>query len=316
MILILTIAEDLHALAVQERLRSTGYTQCHIVECDSIAQRNFLSYGINYDLPDRILTSDGTFVPLSSATVIWLRRVSSNQVLKYNVDDDNVRTVINNDSRGALTGFLATHFHGKWISTPEATYRAADKIGQLKAALDCGFRIPKTLVSQSRGDLLEFYESCSRQIVVKTVVGAQGPFLQTIKVEDPSCFDDMSFAAAPGIYQEYIPGDQHLRLNCFGTESYAALIHSSIIDWRTNLNVPITEFPVDDTLHRRVRSVLDRLGLEMGIVDLKFTPEGEPVWLEVNPQGQFLFLDAFTSLRLADRFASYLLSEHQSVDQT
>jgi hypothetical protein len=39
-----------------------------------------------------------------------------------------------------------------------------------------------------------------------------------------------------------------------------------------------------------VRRVLDCLGLEMGNIDLKESPSGEIVWLEVNPQGQFLFL--------------------------
>ena len=47
----------------------------------------------------------------------------------------------------------------------------------------------------------------------------------------------------------------------------------------------------------------------MGIVDLKLTPEGEPVWLEVNPQGQFLFLDALANLNLAEKFAAYLVEE-------
>jgi glutathione synthase/RimK-type ligase-like ATP-grasp enzyme len=314
-ILILTFTDDLHALAVQQCVRSTGYSHCYVIECDRIAQRDFLSYGINYGWSDRVLTSDGNPVSLSDATVIWLRRITSNQILQSEVEDENAQTIIKNDCGGALTGYLATHFHGKWISTPEATYRAADKIGQLKAAHESGFRIPKTLISQSRKDILEFFESCSGRMVVKTVVGAPGPFLQAVKVEDPSSFDEASYAAAPSIYQEYIPGSKHLRLNCFGAESYAALIQSDIIDWRINLNVPITAFPVDAALHSRVRDVLDRLGLEMGIVDLKLTPEGEPVWLEVNPQGQFLFLDALANLRLADRFASYLLTEHRAVTQ-
>src|SRR5207302_1780468 len=114
MILILTVTDDLHALAVQQRLRSAGYTHCYIIECDRIAQRDFLSYGINYGLSDRILTSDGNSVSLSDATVIWLRRVRSNQILQLEVEDENARTVINNDCGGALTGYLATHFHGKW----------------------------------------------------------------------------------------------------------------------------------------------------------------------------------------------------------
>ena len=50
MILILTVMDDLHALAVQQRIRSTGYGHCYIIECDRIAQRDFLRYGIDYGL--------------------------------------------------------------------------------------------------------------------------------------------------------------------------------------------------------------------------------------------------------------------------
>jgi hypothetical protein len=52
----------------------------------------------------------------------------------------------------------------------------------------------------------------------------------------------------------------------------------------------------------------------MGNIDLKITPEGECVWLEVNPQGQFLFLDALTDLQLADRFVDYLVTEAARVE--
>ena len=104
-----------------------------------------------------------------------------------------------------------------------------------------------------------------------TIVGAPGPMLETRKLKEPGEFDVESFQAAPAIFQEYIPGERHLR--------------------------------------RRVRAVLDTLGLEMGVIDLKLTPDGTLVWLEVNPQGQFLFLDALTHLGLTDRFAAYLLSQ-------
>jgi hypothetical protein len=43
----------------------------------------------------------------------------------------------------------------------------------------------------------------------------------------------------------------------------------------------------------------------MGIVDLKVTPSGEAVWLEVNPQGQFLFLEGLTGEPLTEHFAEY-----------
>ena len=312
MILIVTIAGDLHALVVQQRLRSRGHRDCFIIECDRIAQRDYLSYGVNYPTVDRILTSEGARVSISDASVLWFRTTRSTQILDEPIEDENARMVINNDCRGGLNGLLAAHFHGKWISTPEATGRGSDKIGQLQVAHECGFRVPKTLISQSRQEVLEFFESCAGQMIVKTVVGSPGPFLQTVKVQDPASLSAASFEAAPGIYQEFIPGTDHLRLNCFGPASYAALIHTGDTDWRLNLNVPIREFAVEAALHERVRRVLDSLGLELGIVDLKLTPDGEPVWLEVNPQGQFLFLDAFTKLGLADRFAEYLLAERSA----
>ena len=80
------------------------------------------------------------------------------------------------------------------------------------------------------------------------------------------------------------------------------------MDWRPNLNVPIRSWPVPDSLHSQVRSTLDALGLEMGVIDLKMMPNGEIVWLEVNPQGQFLFLESLANIPLSDHFADYLLT--------
>jgi glutathione synthase/RimK-type ligase-like ATP-grasp enzyme len=311
MILVLTTNDDLHALEVQRHVRAAGQAECHVIECDRIAQRDALSYEIGSSgQADRILTSEGFHVPVSAASVIWFRRTSGSQQLVSALEDERAVSIVNNDCRSALAGLLTTHFLGKWVSTPEATYRASDKIGQLDAARECGWRVPKTLVTQSREAVIEFFESCRGSIVTKTVAGASGPFLETVKLVDPRAFDEDTFAAAPAIFQEHIAGHDHIRLNCFGEHSYAALIHTAALDWRGNLNVPITRYDVPDTLHRQVRLVLDSLQLEMGIIDLKLTPEGELVWLEVNPQGQFLFLDALADLHLAENLATYLLHEH------
>ena len=311
MILIVTVAQDLHALAVQKHVREAGACDCHIVECDRVAQRPGITYAIGHSVQDTVLTSEDRAVSISEAAVLWLRTIRAEQILQHPVEDETAKAIINNDCRGGLLGLLATQFAGRWISTPEATYRGSDKIAQLNAAYACGFRVPRTLVSQSRKDVLEFYEACGGEVVVKTVIGAPGPFLET-RTLDPDRFDDAAFAAAPAIYQEYIPGSDHLRLICLGDSSYAARIRTPDLDWRVNLNVPIESYVVPQELHGAVRSVLDRLRLEMGIVDLKLTPEDEPVWLEVNPQGQFLFLDSFTDLRLAAKFAEYLISEARS----
>ena len=86
--------------------------------------------------------------------------------------------------------------------------------------------------------MVSFFESCSGNVVVKTVAGAPGPFLETVRLVDPRLFEEDAYAAAPAIFQEYIEGCDHIRLNCFGNQSYAALIRTDDLDWRGNLNVP------------------------------------------------------------------------------
>ncbi len=208
MILIVTVSGDLHALTVRDALRQRGHHDCHIIECDRVAQRDALSYGIDYDPGDRVLTSDGDAISVGDAGVLWLRTVTAHQILDRLVEDEHARAIIDNDARGGLLGYLATHFRGLWISTPDATARASDKIVQLQAAFECGFRVPKTLVSQSRDDVKDFFEFCSGEVIVKPIVGAPGPFLETRKLRDPDVFDADSFQAAPAIYQEYIPGNR------------------------------------------------------------------------------------------------------------
>ncbi len=315
MIIIVTIADDLHALTVQHSLREHGYQDCHIIECDRVAQRCAMTYGLNYDTRNHIVTSEGNTISVSDATVLWLRTIATQQLLRREVEDDRARTLISNEARGGLLGYLETHFRGTWVSTIDATYRASDKILQLRAASECGFRVPKTLVSQCRSDIAAFFDACGGQVIVKPIIGVSGPLIRTSMLDEPNRYDDDSLCASPTLYQEYVAGHRHIRLNCFGNASFAAEIVSRDLDWRPNLNVPIAAFPVEPALHHSVRRVLNALGLAMGIVDLKLTPGGDVVWLEVNPQGQFLFLDALTDLGLVDRFAAYLHAEHTAVSE-
>ena len=45
----------------------------------------------------------------------------------------------------------------------------------------------------------------------------------------------------------------------------------------------------------------------MGIFDVKLTDDDEPVFLEVNPQGQFLFVEGLCGIPLADAVADFLV---------
>ncbi|MEE1793751.1 hypothetical protein PUR28_23755 [Streptomyces sp. BE308] len=308
MILTVSIEDDLHTLAIREAAARRHYSPFHVVECDRISGRPSLSWSSHRDSPATVLTSEGIAVPLEDVPVLWWRRMRANQQNSADAANDHERRLVNNDCRGALGGMLAASFTGRWVSSPEATDRAADKLYQLAVAREEGFRVPRTLVSQSRQEVIEFVRRTGR-VIVKPVLGASGPLMFTQYLDDPSSIPEESFRVCPAVYQEYVPGRRHVRLNCFGEDMCAALIETDRLDWRPDLNVPITRWEVPEPLARRVTAVLRRLDLRMGIIDIKLMPDGEPVWLEVNPQGQFLFLEPLLGEPLADRFLDFLIAE-------
>ncbi|MFI6700086.1 RimK family alpha-L-glutamate ligase [Streptomyces sp. NPDC050509] len=308
MILTVSVKDDLHALFIRDTALRRGYRDFHIVECDRISGRpDGVSWSSDRTSPTTVPTSDGRTVGLEDASVLWWRRMQANQQAVAGAGNDHQRRLVNNDCRGALDGVLAAAYRGEWISSPEATDRAADKLYQLAVAREAGFRVPRTLVSQSREEVVEFAKQVGR-VIVKPVVGASGPLMFTQYVDDPASIAEESFAACPAVYQEYVTGSRHVRLNCFGDRMYAGLIETDALDWRPDLNVPITKWAVPDDVSTRVSQVLRTLGLRMGIIDIKLTADGEPVWLEVNPQGQFLFLEPLLKEPLADHFVDFLLS--------
>jgi hypothetical protein len=309
MIGIITVHEDVHALAVMRELIRRGYTDCKIIAVDKIRSIHRLALRIGIGgVTAKIATEDGSAIRASDLRVLWLRRPTADQLDLFENEPRTTADLINNECRGAIAGLLGTGVEGRWISTIEATVRASDKLVQLNAAHSCGFRIPETLVSQSQSEVAEFFHRFNGKVIVKPIVGVQGPILLTRFMGNPLELDEASFEVCPGLYQEFISGTRHIRLNCFGNRSFAASIDTEDLDWRPNLNVPIHAWRVSDDLHCRVRRVLDHLGLEMGIIDIKEAPSGELIWLEVNPQGQLLFLESLTNEPLASHFADFLLS--------
>lgn len=313
MIAILTVKNDLHALEVAAALARRGGVAVRIVETDQVAYNHSVSISLHNSSSPRLCLTDreGLAFNLSDCSVIWVRRPQSIQSAVAETELAH-GDYLNNECRSSMGAVLNWRgFSGRWISDPTATFRASDKVYQLQIARECGFQIPKTVVCQSKDEVLDLFIRCNKRIIVKPLVGVSTKFLVTCQIEDPALIADEAFSACPAIYQERIEGTQHIRLFAFGNQMIAGKIDSEDLDWRPNLNVPISDWNVPKDLADRIKIVLSRLGLRMGIFDLKISPNGTCYWLEVNPQGQFLFLQPFVSIDIAEAFAGFLLSESQ-----
>jgi hypothetical protein len=305
---ILTEAGDFHAYVIRHALRERGH-ECRIIESNRLSEHGRLSWSDDPRDGHFVLADDeGTLVSPADLDVIWCRRVHAPAVVPDQVRDPEARAVIDRNAAAALDGSMLTEFSGRWVSDPRATRTAELKPVQLRAARAAELRVPRTLVSQDPERVRRFCEELRYEVIVKTVAGSRTSPTMTGRVT-PEILTDDAVRLCPAIYQELVPGKRHLRVCCFGDDAYAAVLSSEHLDWRYPHDFAAEPAELDHTTRRRLQRLLGALDLRMGIFDLKLPSSGEPVWLELNPQGQFLFLEGLAGMPLSSAFADFLVTE-------
>src|SRR6266481_2523832 len=104
---------------------------------------------------------------------------------------------------------------------------------------------------------------------------------------------------APVIFQEYVPAEVDLRVTIIGKHQFPPAIWPREggypFDYRIDMataRIEPTILPVD--VQRALGRLIERLGLVYGAVDMRRTSDGQHVFLEINPAGQWLFVEEQT----------------------
>lgn len=277
---------------------------------DSLAGAGGLSWWLDPSQSTRIPIVDGGVVALADVNAIWWRRSGIYQLVTRDMDDAPAIDVINHDCHAALLGSLATDFRGRWISEPSATRVAENKLVQLRYAQLLGFSVPDTLVSQDPDEITAFFDKHNGNVIVKALRGTHREPLPTQRLTRDHLLSRRGLTLAPAIYQECIPGERHIRVCAFSHQIHAFELATTELDWRpaSDLSASYTDLP--SALISLIHKMLDSLHLRMGIFDFKIDSRSrEPVWLEVNPQGQFFFLEALSGYDLRGPLCNFLVCQ-------
>lgn len=317
---IVTLAGDLHAYVIRQKMLERG-VDVAVVAADRLAAAGGVTWHHPADGPlgagsVTLPTEEGGRVDVSGLDLVWWRRAHGRPTVPDAVTDPGLRKLVVKDNRSALRGVLLAAFHGTWLSDPYATERAQNKLLQLTVAHEVGLVVPRTLVSSDPAAIRAFARSQGGTVIAKTLTGLLGTSLEAGRVHVDSLGDDEEMTLSPTIYQEEVPGTDHLRVMVFGDDVLAARIRSRALDWRLANDMTVEPVTLDDApdgLAARLREVGRRLGLRMGVFDLKVRPDGEVVFLEVNPQGQFLFVEGMSDMPLGDAFADFAARELEGV---
>jgi hypothetical protein len=308
---VFSLEADLHAHSIVDRLRRSGALVA-FVSTDNQFESGRLVYRPAERPSCQVRSADGTDLDIASIGALWWRRVNQPQLNVPESYDADAIHLIDNEWRAAMYGSINAVFGGTWINDPHLDVLAGNKAYQLQAAARAGFRVPATLISQDPEAVRGFCNDQGGIIIAKKLVGAPPKPLATIEVSADQLTDDEAISACPAIYQEKIVGGRHLRVHYFGGRILTALIESPLLDWRRDLSVPMTAFELPREVEGRVDDLMRALGLRMGVIDMMLTASGEFVWIELNTQGQFLFMEALAGLPLGAAMSDFLVQANSA----
>lgn len=311
MIVVFSHPGDRHAQVVLDAL-ARGGDQAFLFDLAELPDRASIS--VDYGDPQRPLVvvdhEDHGAVELSAATSAWWRRPQA-PVLDAIVDPD-VFGFSHGEWHEGLNGIYQL-MPCPWMNHPVRNEVASRKALQLAVASQLGFRVPRTLMTSEARRARDFVDREGVGNVVYKTFAATHQVWRETRLVGPDDLDvlDESLRYAPVIFQEFIRGAADVRVTIVGAEVYAMTIDARGTDYDVDFRVSMadattgaTELP--DAVVKSLRLLMDRLGIVYGAVDLRRTDDDEYVFLEVNPAGEFLFVEHNTGFPITEAVAGWL----------
>ena len=315
-VLVIAKEEDAHTQAVVREIARLG-AEYAIADLSDFPQRAQLNVHFGCCGERQYELAFGSRkLDLRDFGAAWWRR-PQHPLVSRAIPSETHRLFAVNETAEALAG-LWHALDVMWVNDPASDHVAHRKIRQLQVAQECGFRLPHTLISNDPDEAKLFIDRQGyRKVVYKAFSALEDAWRETrlLRPEELSLLDNVQYA--PVIFQEYVEAVYDLRVTLVGDDVFPAAIHSQEtsypVDFRMDMaNAEITPVEIPKRIHSRLRKYLRTLGLQYGAVDMRVRPDGEYVFLEINPAGQWLFVEEATGQPIAAALARLLVDHDRS----
>ncbi|STX52322.1 Glutathione synthase/Ribosomal protein S6 modification enzyme (glutaminyl transferase) [Legionella busanensis] len=324
-ILISTEPDDVHAIIVKLALESKSH-QCLLWFTADMPTKQTNSIYFSNEQQWWLLENESQ-CPVTNHTeidAVWWRRARrpfiDENVVKSDIDFiKKENTLFHN----GIPFILAKDAF--WINPYESINQANSKLLQLKLALQCGFKIPPTLITNSPVKIKEFLQVYKNDKVIYKPLSSHYWYekgvlklFYTKTIYNEHLPPDHVLQLTPGIFQKHIKKKYELRVTCFGDHIVAAKIFSQehskgLTDWRSipPMELRIEPYCLPYTIEKKIRNFMEALGIVFGCFDFIVTPDNEYFFLEVNQQGQFLWIeDRCPTIKMLDKFVKFILNKN------
>lgn len=207
----------------------------------------------------------------------------------------------------------------KWLNHPLDIAAAESKPYQLVLAREIGFNIPRTLITTSPNELLCFYELCNSRVIVKPLKqatlreGDEELVIFTSQVTKDNLKDIESISYSPSIYQEHIDKELDIRVTIAGNYIFPVGINSQLhdetqIDWRQGeiIDLPHEVYTLPEDIKDKCFEIVRKFNLKFGAIDLILAKDGNFYFLEINPNGQWAWMEERLGLKISEAIVNVM----------
>lgn len=322
-VLIPTKPRDAHAIFVKLALEKKGHTATLWYTGD-VPELQTHSFQLKND--EIIWQASGKEFYVSTYqrfNVVWLRRPAKPILPEYLHEHDMMVAQKENDEFYRYF-WQVIALDAKWVNPVKCITAANCKLLQLKEANALGLTTPDSLFSNDPEDIKVFINNHGdNEVIYKPIYPVHWleedgiRLTYTSEVSIGMLPADRVLQATPGIYQKKIHKAYELRVTMMGQKAIAVKIDSQAhphakMDWRSvsGFEINMQEVTLPDEIYAKCLSLMNRLGLVFGCLDFIVTPGGEYYFLEVNEQGQFLWIEEVNpSIKILDAFVNFLIEQ-------
>lgn len=320
----------MHALAVSFAIEAKGHS-CEILSSSDLPTRSCFSLRTSSASPSMKVSRIAVAADsrsMSCYDTVWLRRQVGSWLPPAMHEGD--RIVAKRQCDAFINEVIAAidlTSAAFYVNNPKQQALAWCKSLQLDAASKSGLMIPDTLITNDPKEIRSFLSLYQENVILKLLRPANwrkptsGDLygVYTSRLTTAQLPNDRTLRLCPYILQPYLDKAFEVRVSCLGSKLIAVAIRSqddsrAAVDWRAGQHhVSMEAHVLPDSVASQCRALMVLLGLEYGALDFIVDLKGNYVFLEVNEQGQFLWMEDRAGVPILDAFANFLIAGSTAV---
>lgn len=304
---------------------SKDATVDYLCGCMKKASLSFLRFNTDIDLRcvsisykgllPKMSMYDKSYIP-SDFNHVWYRRPHP---LKTWLKGDKTEVVhIEAEWSEAIEGFLSHISHKCWMNHPTFNSCASHKIEQISRARSLGLIVPETIVTQDANIFHKFWNKCHGQIIVKPLASGylerklpkDDTLIYTSKVRYENLPNLKLLHNSPTLFQELIRKDLDVRIITVDKELHGIGLseknpnsNQRLDIRRDNMNgVNYKKISIPNEVKKALQKLVKSYNLRFSAIDMAIDKQGKWIFFEINPNGQWAWLDLIGGSDIASAF--------------